>query len=82
MQDYNKAQTQGLGVAIFGVIMAVKDGLDPADAGAAMALLGKFTEAANEIQGDSDAAVLDVISGLSGALADSRRDDLQPPAVQ
>lgn len=76
MENYNKDQTQGLGVAVFEMIQAVKDGIQPTDTGAAMNLLAKFTAASDEIQGDSDAAVLDVISGLSGALADSRRDDL------
>ena len=82
MQDYNKAHTQALGEAVFAVIMAVKDGLQPGDTAAAMGLLAAFSAASDEIKQDSDAAVLDLISGLTNKLADSRRDDLQPPAAQ
>lgn len=78
-EEYSKTQVQELGDAIFQTIMAVKDGIQPADATAAMNLLMKFTAASDEIQSDSDAAVLDIVSGLTSKLADSRRN---PPAVQ
>ena len=79
MQNYNKAHVQALGDAVFQVIEAVKDGLQASDTTAAMTLLGAFTAASDEIVGDSDAAVLDLIAGLATKLADSRRDDLQLP---
>jgi hypothetical protein len=82
MLDYNKAQAQALGVAVYDVIQAVKDGLQPGDVPAAMALLAAFSAASDEIKGDSDAAVLDLVSGLTNKLADSRRDDLQLPPAQ
>lgn len=82
MEGYNKTEAQTLGAAIFELIDAVSDGLDASDTGAAMNLLAKLSAASDEIRGDRDAAVLDVLSGLSGKLADSRRDDLQPPAAQ
>jgi hypothetical protein len=82
VEGYNKAQAQALGVAVYDVIQAVKDGLQPGDVPAAMTLLAAFSAASDEIKGDSDAAVLDLISGLSNKLADSRRDDLQLPPAQ
>ena len=82
MVDYNKAQAQALGVAVYDVIQAVKNGLQPEDTVAAMTLLAAFSAASDEIKGDVDAAVLDLVSGLTNKLADSRRDDLQLPPAQ
>lgn len=77
-EAYNKTEAQGLGVALFDTVTAVKDGIQPEDAAVAMNLLMKLSAAANEIQQDRDAAILDIVSGLTSKLADSRRDDLQP----
>ena len=77
MGEYNKQQAQDLGAAIFDTIMAAKDGLQPEDAGAAMTLLTAFTSASDEISTDTDAAVLDIISGLASKLADSKRDTVE-----
>lgn len=74
MGEYSKSQAQELGISIFGVVEALKDGVQAEDAGAAMTLLSAFTTAADEISSDTDAAVLDIISGLASAFADSKRD--------
>ena len=45
----------------------------------AMAAFTAAAKAANELQTDTDAALLDTLSGLAGRVADSRRDDLVAP---
>jgi hypothetical protein len=81
-EAYNKTEAQALGVALFETVTAVKDGIQPEDAATAMSLLMKLSAAANEIQVDRDAAILDIVSGLTSKLADSRRDDLALPPGQ
>jgi hypothetical protein len=81
VEGYNKTEAQGLGGALFDTVTSIRDGIQPEDAAVAMNLLMKLSAAANEIQQDRDAAILDIVSGLTSKLADSRRDDLQPPAT-
>jgi len=54
--------------------LAVADGLDMSDLAQATAVLGLFSAASDELGSDTDAAILDMISGAMSRVADPRRD--------
>ena len=74
---YDPVQCKAVGAGLLEVVDAVKDGVQVEDAAAGTAFLLKLSAAANEIQSDSDAAVLDSASGLTDALA-RRRQNPEP----
>ena len=73
MSEYNKAQPQALGGAVVDMVNAVSDGVDVTDMAVGMKLMAAFKAAKDEIQGDKDAALLDILAGAASAFADQRR---------
>ena len=81
MENYSKAEVQKLGGALVELIHGFGNGLGADDMANAMKALSDGMAASNEIAGDTNAAVFDVVSGMASAQADKMRDDLQPSAL-
>lgn len=78
---YDPVQCKDVGAGLLEVVDAVKDGVQVEDAAVGMAFLAKLSAAANEIQTDSDAALLDILSGAADAFA-RRRQNPEVAALQ
>jgi len=75
---YDKAQCKAVGVALYDAVVALKDGLQVEDTAVGMALLTSLAGAADEIKGDSDAALLHIASAVMEKAGDGR---VNPPTV-
>ena len=87
MEGYNKAEVQLLGKSLVDVIYGFANGVGADDMANLMTSLSAGMSASNELKGDTNAAIFDVIAGMGSAQADRARDDLNPtlqlpPAVQ
>lgn len=78
MENYNKAEVQNLGKEFVDLIYGLKDGMGADDMANAMEALAAGMAASDEIAGDTNAAVFDILAGASSAQADRVRDDLNP----
>jgi len=80
MKEYNHTEPKAAGSALVDLIWALRDGAGIDDIDEATALLAKINAASNEIQGDTDAAVLDILSGATDRFARLRQDVAVAPA--
>ena len=76
---YDKVAVQEVGAKLWDLIDALTDGVDAGDIAQGTAFLIAASGQAGTIGGDPDAAVADILSGLTSAFADSKRDDLADP---
>ena len=74
MSEYNHNQVKAVGARLVDLAYALSDGLDISDSDEGVALLTAFMNAADEFQGDLDAAVLDLLSGAADAWARARQN--------
>ena len=73
---YEKLSMQAVGASLADVIFAVMDdGVGVEDAPALISFLTAAVGQAGEIKDDPDAAILDIVSGLTSSFADKRRND-------
>lgn len=69
---YDKAQCKAVGEALYAAVQALRDGLQVEDTAVGMQLLTALAGAADEIKGDSDAALLHIASAVLGKAGDGR----------
>jgi hypothetical protein len=69
----NIEELRGVGVALVDLAYALENGVDISDLGAAQILVTKLLAAADDVKEDVDSALLEILSGLAGALAEKRR---------
>ena len=81
MKEYNPSQPNEVGVKFVELVYALKDGFQVMeDMPEFIALSTALAGAADEIQGDTDAAIFDALSGASGKMARLRQDVAVAPA--
>lgn len=73
---YNKGQVEALGDALLDAVDAVRDGVGVDDTAAAIALFTALAGAADEIKGDTDAALLHLVGHMASKVGDRRVDAL------
>jgi len=75
MAEYNKAGLQAAGGTITALIYALMDGVGLDDLDEAKDVGVALFPLIDEIKDDPDAALLDIVSGLTSSFADRRRSD-------
>ena len=72
---YEKAGIQAIGVSITALIYALMDGVGLDDIDEIKDVAVAAFPHLSDIKDDPDAAVLDIVSGLTSSFADKRRND-------